>query len=219
LRCNEQIRLSPIRLIDQDDQQAGIVETPRAMQMAHEAGMDLVEVAPTARPPVCRIMDYGKWKYAQKKKDQKAKVHRHEAVLKEVRMRPKTDSHDQMIKVNKAREFIEKGAKVQFTMLFRGREMVHLDIGRKSFNEIKEQLADVAKVERDFKVEGRRMTMVLASSAVALPSPSTKPKPAKPKVAKPKAEKPEGAPPEVEMPQVAPPEPAGEETPSAAPTE
>lgn len=146
----------------------GIVETPKALQMAYEVGLDLVEVAPTARPPVCRIMDYGKWKYAQKKKDQKAKSNRHESLLKEVRMRPKTDVHDQSIKVEHAKGFLAKGAKVQFTMLFRGREMVHLNMGHDIFSKIKKDLGDIAKVERDFKVEGRRLTMVVAPGPGAI---------------------------------------------------
>ncbi|NLF32429.1 MAG: translation initiation factor IF-3 [Planctomycetes bacterium] len=161
LRRNNQIRISPIRVIDQDEQQVGIIDTDKARQMAMEAGMDLVEVAPNARPPVCRIMDYGKWLYEQKKKEKVAKSHRHEVTLKEVRMRPKTDPHDMMIKVNQARGFLAKGHKVQFTLRFRGREMVHLDLGRDTFNAVKEQLADIGKVERDFKMEGRRLTMVL----------------------------------------------------------
>jgi len=153
LRRNNQIRISPVRVIDQDENQIGIIDTDKARQMATDAGLDLVEVAPNARPPVCRIMDYGKWLYDQKKKEKVAKSHRHEISLKEVRMRPKTDPHDMMIKVNRARDFLEKGHKVQFTLRFRGREMVHLDLGR--------DMADVAKVERDFKMEGRRLTMVL----------------------------------------------------------
>ena len=174
---NHQIRVTPVRLIDQNENQVGIIETDQARRMAMEADLDLVEVAPLAKPPVCRIMDYGKWKYEQKKKDQRAKSHRHEVVLKEVRMRPKTDPHDQMIKVNRAREFLGKGNKVQFTMLFRGREMAHLDIGHQAFNRIKQELANVAKIERDFKMEGRRMTMVMT------PLEKTD-KPAKPKAAK-----------------------------------
>ena len=128
--------------------------------MAADAGLDLVEVAPTERPPVCRIMDYGKWKYLQK---QRAKQHHsHETQLKEIRIRPKTDSHDREIKVNRARGFLEKNDKVQFTMLFRGRERMHRDVGARAFHEIEEVLSDIAKVERDIKMEGRRMTMVLA---------------------------------------------------------
>jgi len=162
LRVNSQIRISPVRVIDQNEEQVGVVDIQTARNLAIDAGLDLVEVAPMAKPPVCRVMDYGKWKYEQKKKDKVAKSHRHEAVLKEVRMRPKTDPHDQLIKINRARDFLSKGNKVQFTLRFRGREMVHLDLGRQAFNRIKEGLADIAKVERDFKMEGRRLTMVLA---------------------------------------------------------
>lgn len=130
--------------------------------MAADAGLDLVEVAPMERPPVCRIMDYGKWKYQQK---QRAKQHHgHETQLKEIRIRPKTDSHDREIKINRARGFLEKNDKVQFTMLFRGRERVHREVGHRAFSEIVDMLSDIAKVERDVKMEGRRMTMVLAPS-------------------------------------------------------
>ena len=162
LRINSQIRVSPVRVIDENEEQVGVVDIQTARNLAIDAGLDLVEVAPQATPPVCRVMDYGKWKYEQKKKDRVAKSHRHEAVLKEVRMRPKTDPHDQLIKVNRARDFLAKGNKVQFTMRFRGREMVHLGLGRDAFNRIKEELVELAKVERDFKMEGRRLTMVLA---------------------------------------------------------
>jgi translation initiation factor IF-3 len=184
---NQQIRISPIRLIDHEDKQIGIVETDQARRMAVEAELDLVEVAPTAKPPVCRIMDYGKWKYEQKKKDQKAKSHRHEVVIKEIRMRPRTDPHDTMIKVEHARGFLAKGNKVQFTMLFRGREMVHVDLGRKAFESIKQELTAVAKIERDFKMEGRRLTLVVAPMGAG---EGKSDKPAKPKAPKPAAPKP-----------------------------
>lgn len=143
----------------------GIVDLDRARDLASQAGLDLVEVAPQAQPPVCRVMDYGKWKYEQKKKDQRAKSHQHEVSLKEVRMRPKTDAHDRLIKINKAKDFLDKGHKVQFTMLFRGREMAHQDLGRQAFNAIKEELGDIAKLERDFKMEGRRLTMIMSPLA------------------------------------------------------
>ena len=139
--------------------------------MARDAGMDLVEVAPQAKPPVCRIMDYGKWKYAQSKKERKAKARRHETELKEVRIRtPKIGAHDLEIKVARARSFIERGDRVQFTLRFRGRELAHLDVGRDVLNSIKASLADVSKVERDFRMEGRRMTMVLASTVKPHPT-------------------------------------------------
>ena len=130
--------------------------------MARETGLDLVEVAPTNSPPVCRIMDFGKWKYNQKKKQHKAKVKQHQVVLKEVRMRPKTEEHDQTFKVKRAREFLEKGNKVQFTMLFRGREMAHADLALKTFEEIIVDLQDLGKVESTPKRQGRRMIMILA---------------------------------------------------------
>ena len=160
LRCNEQIRITPIRLITEDNEQVGIVPTNDALNRARGAGMDLVEVAPNEKPPVCRIMDYGKWKYRQKKKEGKQKAH--VVTLKEVRMRPKTDPHDQLIKMGRAKEFLERGDKVQFTMLFRGREMAHRNLGIAAFERIKNELVDMAKVERDAKMEGRRMTMVLS---------------------------------------------------------
>ena len=142
--------------------------------MARDAGLDLVEVAPQATPPVCRIMDYGKWKYAQSKKERKAKARRHEVELKEVRIRtPKIGGRDLEIKVARARGFFERGDRVQFTLRFRGRELAHLDVGRDVLNAVKAALADVAKVERDFRMEGRRMTMVLISTVK--PQPTKKP--------------------------------------------
>lgn len=157
-RCNEQIRLSPIRLIDHENNQLGIVPTDEALRMARSVGLDLVEVAPTERPPVCRIMDYGKFKYSQKKKKQKHT----EQKLKEVRLHPRTDSNDQKIKLNQAVGFLDKGNKVQFTMIFSGRERFHQDIGYEVFNTILAQLGDKAKVERPPRSEGRRIIMVVA---------------------------------------------------------
>jgi translation initiation factor IF-3 len=159
---NEQIRISPVRLIAQDSVQVGIVSLEEALRLANDADLDLVEVAPTERPPVCRIMDYGKWKYLQKQKNKQH--HPHESQLKEIRIRPKTDVHDREIKINRARTFLQNNDKVQFTMLFRGRERMHRDMGRRAFDEIVEILGDIAKIEREIKMEGRRMTMVLAPS-------------------------------------------------------
>ena len=131
------------------------------MDMADEAGLDLVEISPNASPPVCKIMDYGKWKYAQRKKEQKAKSHAKQSELKGMRLRPKIDSHDLGIKVAKARTFLEDGDKGQFTMLFRGRGMAHQDLGMKTMREVFDTLQDVAKVEAMPKMQGRRMTMLL----------------------------------------------------------
>jgi translation initiation factor IF-3 len=158
LRTNEQIRISPVRLIGPDNEQLGIVPTNEALARAREAGMDLVEVAPTVRPPVCRIMDYGKWKYYQKKNQKKT----HEQQLKEVRLRPKTDSHDRMIKVNRAKRFFKKGDKVQFSVLFRGRERAHRDIAVEMLRQIIEELKGKVKIERAPAMDGRNLIMILS---------------------------------------------------------
>lgn len=136
-----------------------------ALGRAREVGLDLVEVAPTSEPPVCRIMDYGKWLYQQKRRTREAhkRNHRHIATLKEVRLRPETDKHDLAVKLNHAREFLEKGHKVQFTMFFRGRQMLHKDHGYVMLEQIAESLQDLAKVERPARMAGRRMTLLLVS--------------------------------------------------------
>ena len=133
------------------------------MNKAREAGLDLVEVAPMSDPPVCRIMDYGKWLYQQKRKLREAhkKTMRHTGTLKEIRLRPETDKHDLDIKVNHAREFLEKGHKVQFTMFFRGRQMLHREHGYGMLEQITQELADLSKIERPARMTGRRMTMLL----------------------------------------------------------
>ena len=124
--------------------------------------MDLVEVAPNARPPVCKIMDYGKWRYMQQKKDDKSRASNKGGQLKEMKIKTvKIGDHDLLIKVNHARDFLKEGNKVQFTLQFRGREMAHLELGRAIFKKVKDELFLVSKVERDAKMEGRRMTMVL----------------------------------------------------------
>jgi len=163
LRINERIRAHKIRLIDQENNQAGIVEKYEAMSMAREAGLDLVEVAPTSDPPVCRIMDYGKYLYQQKRKvrDSHKKHKTHTTSLKEIRLRPETDLHDLQIKVNHAREFIEKGHKVQFTVFFRGRQMLHQERGYEMLQSISSMMEDVAKIERPGSLMNRRMIMIV----------------------------------------------------------
>lgn len=158
---NEQIRISPIRLIDENNAQIGIVTVQEAQHRANEAGLDLVEVAPNSKPPVCRIMDYGKWIYQQKRKAKESQKKQHVVSLKEIRLRPKIDEHDREIKVAHAAKFLEKGHKVQFTMQFRGREMMHMDLGRQIMDEIIQTLAEVAKVERPAVMLGRRMTLIM----------------------------------------------------------
>ncbi len=139
--------------------------------MAEDAGLDLVEVAPNSRPPVCKILDYGRFKYEQKKKT-KGKPKSQASVLKEVRVRPKIDVHDLEIKIRKAREFLDSGHKVQVTCLFRGREMAYQNIGRQVMLKVARELEDVAKIERDPSMEGRRMNLLLGRRA-----PGTGPKP------------------------------------------
>jgi translation initiation factor IF-3 len=181
-RHNEQIRISPVRLINDKEEQVGIVSTADALRQAREAGLDLVEVAPTARPPVCRIMDYGKWRYQQQKKEDKSRASSRAGQLKELKMKTvKIGDHDLKIKIDHAREFLEEGNKVQFTLQFKGREMAHLELGRDIFVKIKTELWPFSKIERDTKMEGRRMTLVLQPDhkqpGAKQPAPSTGSKP------------------------------------------
>ena len=149
-------------MIDHNENQLGVVPTAEALRLAREAGLDLVEVAPTARPPVCRIMDYGKWRYQQQKKDDKARASSRAGRLKQLNIDTiRIGDHDLQIKMNHAREFLKEGNKVQFTLRFKGREMQHIDLGYALFRKVKEELFPFSKVERDAKMEGRRMTLVL----------------------------------------------------------
>lgn len=158
MRRNEQIRISPVRVIGMDNEQVGIMPVQEALRLAREADLDLVEVAPNVRPPVCRVMDYGKHKYEQKKKGKKS----HEQQLKEVRLRPKTDDHDRAIKVNRAVRFLRKGDKVQFTMRFRGRERAHNEIAFAILRGIAADFGERVKVERPPSMDGRNMVMIVA---------------------------------------------------------
>jgi translation initiation factor IF-3 len=135
------------------------VPTDEARRLAEEAGLDLVEVAPNARPPVCRIMDFGKFKYRQKKSAQKSR--HHQSQLKEIRVRPKIGEHDLKFKLDRAREFLQHGDKVQVNLLFRGREMVHQEVAHALLHRVAETLADIAKVEVTPRIEGRRLSMLL----------------------------------------------------------
>lgn len=159
-RINEQIRVTPVRVIGADGSLLGILTTDEALKQAYAAELDLVEVAPNERPPVCRIMDFGKFKYQQKKRLNKG--HAHQTKIKEIRVRPKTGDHDIEVKVNKAREFLEHKDKVIVTVVFRGRELAHVEEGRKVINGVLEQLADVSKVEAPPVHHGRRMICTLA---------------------------------------------------------
>jgi translation initiation factor IF-3 len=157
---NERIRAREVRVIGQNGDQIGVFPSHEALRMAQELELDLVEVAPEARPPVCKIMDFGKYKYEQKKKAQHAKKSPNK--LKGMRLRPKTDTGDLEVKTKRAREFLEEGDKVMFTVLFRGRELARQDLGTTLLDRVAQMLADVAKVEKSPHMEGRRMHMILA---------------------------------------------------------
>jgi translation initiation factor IF-3 len=163
-RINEQIRISPVRLIGANGEQLGVVPTSQALELAREAQLDLVEVAANERPPVCKILDYGKFRYQQSRKGAKAqKVHQQK--LKEIRVRPKTGEHDVETKINQARKFLEHNDKVLVNVLFRGRELQHIDEGKRIIDSILEKLVDVCKVEQAPRMEGKRMTAMLAPKA------------------------------------------------------
>jgi translation initiation factor IF-3 len=159
-RINEQIRVSSVRVIAADGAQLGILPTPQALAAAREADLDLVEVAPTETPPVCRIMDFGKFKYQQKKRQHKG--HTHQTKIKEIRVRPKTGDHDIDVKVGRAREFLEHKDKVIVSVIYRGRELAHLQEGRRVIDEILEKLADVGRVEATPVQHGRRLVCTMA---------------------------------------------------------
>lgn len=158
-RINEQIRVSPIRVIGADGAQLGIIGTDDAITRARELDLDLVEVAPNERPPVCRIMDFGKYKYEKKKKSHQ---HTHHTKIKEVRLRPKTGDHDIDFKVKQARGFLEDKDKVVVSIVFKGREMAHVDEGRRVLAKFIEQLGDLGKVESQPMQQGKRMSCTIA---------------------------------------------------------
>ncbi|MBR3811013.1 MAG: translation initiation factor IF-3 [Agathobacter sp.] len=159
---NEQIRDKEVRLIGADGEQLGIVSSKEAQRLAEEAGLDLVKIAPTAKPPVCKIIDYGKYRYEQARKEKEAKKKQKTVELKEIRLSPNIDTNDLNTKINAAKKFIEKGNKVKVTLRFRGREMAHMNQSKYILDDFAESLADVAVVEKAPKVEGRSIGMVLA---------------------------------------------------------
>ena len=158
---NEQIRDKEIRLIGENGEQLGIMSARDAMKMAKEAGLDLVKIAPAAKPPVCKIIDYGKYRYEQARKEKEAKKKQKTIEVKEVRLSPNIDVNDLNTKVGAARKFIEKGNKVKVTLRFRGREMAHMQSSKHILDDFAEQLKDVASVDKPPKIEGRNMTMFL----------------------------------------------------------
>ncbi len=160
-RINEQIRVTPVRVVSEDGEQLGVLPTEEALEMARNTGLDLVEVAPSERPPVCRIMDHGKFKYDQKKRKNKSKAQAHHGRTKEIRIRPKTGQHDIDFKINHAREFLEHKDKVTVSVIFRGRELAHIDEGRRVLNNFISELDDIAKVEMPPSQHGRRIVCIL----------------------------------------------------------
>ena len=158
---NEQIRDREVRLIGEDGEQLGIMSAREAMKIAMEAELDLVKIAPTAKPPVCKIIDYGKYKYEQTRKEKEAKKKQRTVEIKEVRLSPNIDTNDLNTKVNNAKKFISKGNKVKVTLRFRGREMAHVQQSRHILDDLAEMLSDIAVVEKAPKLEGRNMSMVL----------------------------------------------------------
>jgi len=157
-----------VRVIGADSEQLGVMTPEEALRLAREEGLDLVEVAANSRPPVCRIMDYGKYKYEQKKKHAGKNKQAHAATLKEVKLRPGTDQHDLNFKLNNVRRFLLEGDKVKVTVMFRGREMVHTERGRDQLNEVIKQLAGIAKMENAPRMEGRFMSMILVGDREAV---------------------------------------------------
>ena len=159
---NEQIRDKEVRLIGEDGEQLGVVSGKEALRLAEEAGLDLVKIAPTAKPPVCKIVDYGKFKYEQTRREKEAKKKQKTIEIKEIRLSPNIDTNDLNTKINAAKKFLTKGDKVKITLRFRGREMAHMANSKHILDDFAESLADIAVVEKAPKVEGRSMTMFLA---------------------------------------------------------
>lgn len=159
---NRQIRISPVRVIGADGSQLGILEVDAALAMAQDLGLDLVEVAAAARPPVVRIMDFGKFKFEQAKQARLAKKKQHVIHLKEVKYRPGIDDHDFETKTRHARRFLEEGNKVKVTLMFRGRQIAHPELGKLVVDRVAQELADLSKIESAPAMEGKSMTMILA---------------------------------------------------------
>jgi translation initiation factor IF-3 len=162
LKINEEIRAKEIRLLGVNNEQLGIVQVRDALRMAQEQNIDLVEIAPTAKPPVCRIMDYGKFKYEQSKKDKEARKKQKVISVKEVKLRPGIEDHDFSVKLKNAQRFLEDGDKVKVTIMFRGRELSHADLGRQVLVKMASECSPLAIVEREPRLEGKNMIMILS---------------------------------------------------------
>lgn len=163
LRVNEEIRAKEVRVTSNTGEQIGIMSVRDALRMAAEQQLDLVEVAPMAKPPVCRIMDFGKFKYEQQKRDKEAKKKQKVVTIKEVKLRPNIEDHDFNVKKKNAQRFLEDGDKVKVTIMFRGRELSHPELGKQLLTKMAAELKEIATVERDPKLEGKNMIMILAA--------------------------------------------------------
>ncbi len=161
-RVNEDIRVPQVRLIDQDGEMIGVMSARDALMRAYDAGLDLLEISPNAVPPVCKILDYGKYKYEQQKKANEARKKQKTVEIKEVKVRPNIDDHDYDVKMRAMKSFIEEGDKVKVTLRFRGREMAHQDLGIKVLERIRQELGETIKIEQMPRLENRQMIMVLA---------------------------------------------------------
>ena len=167
-RINDMIRVPEVRVIGADGSQVGVIETRRALQMAKDAGHDLVEVSPLAKPPVCRIMDYGKFRFETAKKNKAAKAKQHIVKVKEIKLHPKTAINDYNYRIKQAKGFLEEGFKVRLVMQFRGREMAHTDYGKRLLDQAKVDLVDIGEVEMESRQEGNTMTTIFIPKKVAV---------------------------------------------------
>ncbi|WP_200800651.1 translation initiation factor IF-3 [Carboxydothermus pertinax] len=162
LRINEEIRAKEVRVVKEDGTQLGIMPLKEALKLAEEMELDLVEIAPTAKPPVCKIMDYGKYRYQQSKKEKEAKKKQKIINVKEIKIRPSIEEHDFKVKLKNVLRFLEDGDKVKVTVMFRGRELAHPEIAYELLNKLSQEVGSIAVVERPAKLEGRNMIMILA---------------------------------------------------------
>jgi len=161
-RVNEQIEAEKVRVVNADGEMVGVISKEEGIEIAFEAGLDLVEVSPNADPPVCKVLDYGKYKYEAQKKANEARKKQKVIDVKEIKMRPGIDEHDYQVKMRSVRRFLDEGDKVKMTIRFRGREMTHQELGMKVLDRVREDVDELAKVEQFPKSEGRLMTMVIA---------------------------------------------------------
>ena len=162
IRINENITAKQVRLIDAENENRGIVSLKEALALAEEEGLDLIEISPQANPPVCKILDFGKFRYEQQKRKNEAKKNQKVVEIKELKLRPMIDTHDYEVKVKQAKKFLDQGNKVKFTMRFKGRELSANDMGKQVLSKLVEDLDDCAKVDSEMKLEGRQMTMILS---------------------------------------------------------